>query len=250
MDALRFINKLEDESVDLFVLDPPYNMKKADWDTFRSRDHFLSFCKDWIEASVKKMKTGGSIYIFNTPENCAYLLPILQSNGYTLQNWITWDKRDGMGFSRKKFASGQETILFLTKGRNHTFNADAVRVPYESVERIQAAKEKGIVKNGKRWFPNPQGRLCGEVWHFSSHRHQEKANGKTQKYIHATMKPIPLLERIISASSNRGDLVVDFFMGTGSTAIAASKLGRNFLGCDLSSEYIKYARGRLKDVKP
>lgn len=249
MEAVKFISELTENSVDLFVLDPPYNMKKADWDTFKSKNDFVEFCKTWIHASFPKLREGGSIYIFNTPENCAYLLPILQSTGLTLQNWLTWDKRDGMGYSRKKFAAGQETILFLTKGKGHTFNADEIRVPYESTDRIAAAAKKGILKNGKRWFPNSEGRLCGEVWHFPSHRHVEKISGKTQKFIHATIKPLPMIERIILASSNPGDLVVDFFMGTGTTAVAAKSLGRNFLGCDLSSEYINYARGRLKDVK-
>lgn len=166
--------------------------------------------------------------------------------GLVFQNWITWDKRDGLGASRTKFSNGQETILFATKGKGHTFNADAVRVPYESDERIKHAAVKGIVKNGSRWFPNPNGRLCGEVWHFSSERHKLKVNGKTPRLGHLTPKPVDLIERIVKASSNPGDLVLDCFMGSGTTAIAARKNSRDFVGCEIDPGYITLARDRLK----
>lgn len=150
-----------------------------------------------------------------------------------------------MGGAKRRYSTGQETILFFTKSKKHTFNYDDVRVPYESTERIKHAAEKGILKNGKRWFPNPDGRLCGEVWHFSSQRHKQKINGKVQKLEHITPKPHDLLERIIKASSNEGDLVLDCFMGSGSTAIVAKKLGRDFIGCDEESKYVDLANTTL-----
>ena len=164
------------------------------------------------------------------------------------QNWITWDKRDGFNASTKRYTHGQETILFFTKSKKYTFNADAVRIPYESVERIEAAKTKGILKNGKRWFPNPEGRLCGEVWHISSERHKSKSNGKTIKLEHLTPKPIEMLDRMILASSNPGDLVLDCFMGSGTTAVSAKKLGRQFVGSEVDAEFIRVARNRLRSV--
>ena len=151
-----------------------------------------------------------------------------------------------MGGARRRFSNGQETILFCTKGRSHTFNYDDVRVPYESTQRIEHAKKKGIIKNGKRWYPNPKGRLCGEVWHITSERHKNKVNGKVTSMGHATPKPLELVERIIKASSNEGDLVLDFFVGTGTTAVAAKKLGRNFICCDKSEEYVAIARDKLQ----
>lgn len=249
MDCFKFLEQVDDGVVDLAVIDPPYNMRKADWDTFKSEKAFFDFTYSWIDALIPKLKENGSLYIFNTPYNSAFILQYLTSKGLNFQNWITWDKRDGMGGARRRFSNGQETILFFTKGKNHTFNYNEVRVPYESTERIEHAKKKGILKNGKRWFPNPKGRLCGEVWHITSERHKNKVNGKVQKMEHATPKPLELVERIITASSNENDLVLDCFVGIGTTAVAAKKLNRNFLCCDLEKDYVEVAKERLKEVK-
>lgn len=112
-------------------------------------------------------------------------------------------------------------------------------MPYQSTDRIAAAKEKGILKNGKRWFPNAQGRLCSEVWHIASERHKQKLNGKTQKSLHPTPKPKDMIRRIIKASSNEGDLILDCFVGSGTTALCAKELGRNYLCADNNPDYVK-----------
>jgi site-specific DNA-methyltransferase (adenine-specific) len=250
LDVFDFLdNIVKDNSIDLAIIDPPYNLKKAEWDTFKNEEEFFNFTFDWIDKLISKLKDTGSIYIFNTPYNCAYILQYLVKKGLIFRNWITWDKRDGLGYSKKKYANGQETILFFTKSNNYIFNCDAIRTPYESEERIKHASKKGILKNGKRWYPNPNGRLCGEVWHFSSQRHKEKVNGKVVKLPHITPKPLDLIERIVKASSNEGDLILDCFMGIGTTAIVSKKLGRNYIGTELNEEYIKLADRRLSLLK-
>ncbi|MDE2854987.1 MAG: site-specific DNA-methyltransferase [Chloroflexota bacterium] len=245
LDCFEFLAQVDDKIVDLAVIDPPYNMKKAEWDTFESEASFFEFTYSWIDSLIPKIKPDGSLYIFNTPYNSAFILQHLVSRGLFFQNWITWDKRDGMGGARRRFSNGQETILFFTKSRHHTFNFDEIRVPYESTQRIKHAKTKGILKNGKRWYPNSNGRLCGEVWHFSSARHKNKVNGKVRSLGHETPKPIDMIERVIRASSNEGDLVLDCFAGTGTTAVAAQRLRRNFICGDQSAEYVNMARQRL-----
>ncbi|MFH2070243.1 MAG: site-specific DNA-methyltransferase [Elusimicrobiota bacterium] len=249
MDCFKFLEKIDDKSVDLIVVDPPYFLKKAKWDTFKSHKDFLRFTFSWIDTCIPKLKDEGSFYIFNTPYNCAFILMHILKSGLKFRNWITWDKRDGLASANKKYVNGQETILFFTKGNNNTFNADEIRLPYESTKRMSYAKVKGILKNGKRWFPNPKGKLCSEVWHISSERHRNKVNGKTPKLPHFTPKPLEMIERIIKASSNKGDLILDCFMGTGTTALAAKKLGRNFIGCDNNKKYIQAAEDRLKNGK-
>lgn len=246
LDCMDFLNQVNDNSVSLAVIDPPYNMSKADWDTFNSHDDFLKFTYKWIDALLPKLKMNGSLYIFNTPFNSAFILQYLISKKMIFQNWITWDKRDGLGYSKRKYSNGQETILFFTKSKKHIFNYDDIRVPYESTNRIQHATEKGILKNGKRWFPNPQGRFCGEVWHITSERHKRKVNGRVQKMGHLTPKPLDLIERIIKASSKEGDLVLDCFVGSGTTAVAAKKLKRKFLCSDKDKNYVKLADKNLK----
>lgn len=246
MDCLDFLNKIDDGFIDLAVLDPPYNMKKADWDTFASEKEFFDWTFSWIDALLPKLKDTGSLYIFNTPYNCAFILQYLVSKGMKYRNWITWDKRDGLGSSRRKYSNGQETILFFTKSNKYTFNYDDIRVPYESEERIQAAKKTGILKNGKRWYPNPNGRFCGEVWHFASKRHKLKVNGKVQKLEHVTPKPLDLIERIVKASSNEKDVVLDCFVGSGATAIIAKKFSRRFICADSNASFVETAKEEIK----
>lgn len=248
MDCFQFLNKIDDGVIDLAVIDPPYNMCKATWDTFVSEAEFFQWTFSWIDLLLLKLKQTGSIYVFNTPYNSAFILQHLShQNKLLFQNWITWDKRDGLGASKKKYSNGQETILFFTKSKKYTFNYEDIRVPYESTERIDHAAKKGILKNGKRWFPNPKGRYCGEVWHFSSERHVTKINGKLQKLPHITPKPLAMIERIIKASSNKGDLVLDCFMGSGTTALAAKKLERNFIGTDSNLSYVKIAQQKINN---
>lgn len=247
-DCLEFLGQVQDRTVNLAVIDPPYNMRKADWDTFASEKEFFDFTFRWIDALIPKLKSNGSLYIFNTPYHSAYILNYLVKKGLTFQNWITWDKRDGMGGAKQRYSNGQETILFFTNGKNHIFNYDDIRLPYESTDRIEHAKTKGILKDGKRWFPNPDGKLCGEVWHITSERHKNKINGKTPKMPHLTPKPIEMIERIVKASSKKGDLVLDCFVGSGTTAVVAKKLGRNFLCCDSDKTYVNLARKNLNNI--
>lgn len=246
LDCFDFLSKVDDKSVNLAVIDPPYNLHKARWDTFKNEKKFFDFTARWIDALIPKLKENGSLYIFNTPYNSAFILSYLVNKELIFQNWLTWDKRDGLGGAKRKYSNGQETILFFTKNDNHVFNYDDIRLPYESTDRIAHAKKKGILKNGRRWFPNPKGRLCGEVWHITSERHKRKINGKVQKMGHLTPKPLDLIERIIKASSKKGDLVLDCFVGSGATAIAAKRLNRNFLCSDNDKNYVKLAEKNLK----
>ena len=118
LDCFDFLNKIDNNSINLAVIDPPYNMSKADWDTFKSHKDFLDFTYKWIDTLLPKLNQNGSLYIFNTPFNSAYILQYLVSKNMVFQNWITWDKRDGLGTSKKKYSNGQESILFFTKSDN------------------------------------------------------------------------------------------------------------------------------------
>ena len=245
MDCIDFLRLQRDNSVNLAVIDPPYNMQKAKWDKFDSHTEFLHFTYSWIDELISKINKNGSIYIFNTPFNCAYILQYLVTKGLVFQNWITWDKRDGIGSAKNKYSNGQESILFFTKSNNHVFNYEDIRIPYESTDRIKHAVNKGILKNGKRWYPNSNGKYCGEVWHIASERHQRKINGKTTALEHPTVKPLELIKRIIKASSNVKDIVLDCFCGSGMTAIACQHLERNFVCADNCADYVELSYRNL-----
>lgn len=208
LDVFEFLKIIPDASVDLAIIDPPYNLKVANWDSFKTEQDFLEFSFRWIDAFILKLKPNSSFYIFNTPYNCAIFLNYLRSKKVFFKNWITWYKKDGFSTTKRRFANHQETILFYTMNQTkYTFNADDVRIPYLSESRIKAATKKGILKNGKRWYPNPNGRLCPNVWKISSQRHKEKVDGKVVKPKYPTIKPYDLIERIVKASSNENDIV-------------------------------------------
>lgn len=249
MDVFDFLEKVEKNSIDLAVIDPPYNQSIDTWDTFKSEKEFFDFTFKWIDMVIEKLKENGSIYIYNNAYNSAFILSHLVSKGLKYQNWIIWYKKDGFSPSRTRFVNNQEVILFFTKSDKYVFNSEDVRVPYLSTDRISAAMKKGILKNGKRWYPNKNGRLCPDVWEFSSVRHTKKENGKIVMTFHPTPKPEEMIERIIKASSNKGDLVLDLFSGSGTTAVVAKKLDRKFIGCENNQEYYDYILQRLEKVK-
>src|SRR3989338_8819053 len=100
LDCFDFLDHVSDASVTLAIIDPPYNMGKADWDTFKSQNDFLNFTYKWIDALLPKLKDSGSLYVFNTPFNSAFILQYLINKKMIFQNWITWDKRDGLGSAK------------------------------------------------------------------------------------------------------------------------------------------------------
>ena len=239
-DVIKFLQNLNNNIIDLAIVDPPYNLKKNEWDTFENEKIYFDFTENWLNALIPKLKSNASIYIFNTAYNSALILNYLKDSVLKFRNWITWYKKDGFSSTKKKYVNTQETILFYTKSDNYTFNFEDIRQPYLSTERIANAAKKGILKNGKRWFPNEKGKLCNDVWEITSQRHKQKVNGKVQALSHPTVKPYEMIERIIKASSNESDLILDLFSGSGMTSIVSKNLGRHFIGCEINEEYINY----------
>ncbi len=237
-DVFVFLNQLEDNSIDLAIVDPPYNMKKGEWDIFPDDQQYFEFTFKWLDLLIPKLKVNASLYLFNNAYNSAIILGFLRNKNLKYKNWITWYKKDGFSATKRKYVNMQETILFYTKSNNYTFNADDIRQPYLSTERMAHAAKKGILKNGKRWFPNANGKLCGDVWEITSQRHKAKINGKTATLEHPTVKPEDMIERIIKASSNKGDLVLDLFSGSGMTSLIAKSLERKYIGCEKEEIYI------------
>lgn len=238
-DVEEFLNSLHNETIDLAIADPPYNLGKAEWDKFSSEDMYIEFMMKWLDLIIPKLKKTASLYIFNTAYNAAIILNYLRDHPIIFRNWITWYKKDGLSSTKKRYVNTQETILFYTLSKQYTFNSDDIRQPYTSEKRIEHAIKKGILKNGKRWFPNPKGKLCNDVWEITSQRHREKVNGKVQKLVHPTTKPYEMIARMIKASSNENDLVLDLFSGSGMTSIVARDLNRRFIGCENNQTYLE-----------
>lgn len=248
-DVFDFLNKVDSKSIDLAIIDPPYNQNIDKWDEFKSQEKYFDFTYSWLDLTLEKLVDTGSLYLFNNSINSAYITTYLIDKGMKFRNWIIWYKKDGFSPSKKKFVNNQEVILFFTKSDSYIFNSDDIRTPYLSGERISSAKEKGILKNGKRWYPNIKGKLCTDVWEFPSVRLSNKVNGKTLKTIHPTPKPEKMVERMILASSQVNDLVLDLFSGSGTTSYVAKMLERNFIGCENNEIYFDYIQKRLKDLR-
>ncbi|MGL5246114.1 MAG: DNA-methyltransferase [Mycoplasmoidaceae bacterium] len=244
-DVIKALDLVPNDSFDLIIADPPYNISIAKWDSFDDEYLYFNFMKNWINKSIFKLKEGGSFYLFNNSRNSSKLLSFIEESGLVFQNSIIWYKKDGFSPSKNKFVNNQETILFFTKGYNYTFNFDKVRIPYNSIERIEHASKKGIKKNGKIWYPNEKGKLCTDVWEFASDRHLKKVNGKISKSSHPTIKPEPLIERIIFASTNENDLVLDLFSGSGTTSYICKKNNRNFIAIENDKQYVNLIKERL-----
>lgn len=226
-DAIYGLKNIRSETVDLIVTDPPYNLSK---NYSISSDHlsfeqYLEFSKQWLLEAKRILKPTGTIYVFMGMQYISYIYQLLDKElGFLFNSWITWYYTQGIG-KTKGFSPRHDDILMFTKSSNFTFNLDAIRIPqkfYRSVNNMRGA--------------NP-----GNVWEFS---HVHYCNQNRQS--HPTQKPEGLIERMVLASSNIGDLVVDPFVGSGTSARVCQQLNRNFIGFDNNSNYITMARERLK----
>ena len=236
-DALSGIGRVADASVDLVVADPPYGLGKDygnDSDRLGAQE-YLAWSRRWVDAVLPKMKANGSLYVFLTwqrsPEVFSYIKTRLD-----MVNEIIWDRRvPSMGGSTRKFSSVHDTIGFFVKSRDYHFDLDAVRIPYDA--QTKKARSRSIFV-GKKWLEvgyNPK-----DVWSVSRlHRqHAERED-------HPTQKPLEIVERMVRASCPEGGTVLDPFMGSGTTAVAATRHGRSFIGFELNPEYFAIVKKRL-----
>jgi site-specific DNA-methyltransferase (adenine-specific) len=225
-DAVDHLSKIDTCSVDVIIADPPYNLGKDygnnnDQKTF---DEYLDFSRKWIEESHRILKDTGTIYVFMGVRFISYIYSLLEKEYHFIFNsWITWHYTQGLG-KTKGFSPRHDDILMFTKSENFNFFLDSIRIPqkyYRSVNNMRGA--------------NP-----GDVWSFS---HVHYCNINRQE--HPTQKPEGLVERMVSASSKEGDLVIDPFSGSGTTLRVCQQLNRNCIGIELNPKYVQLIKERL-----
>ena len=227
-DCLEFLSTVESNSVDLVLTDPPYFIGfdgGKGWDSqWETEEDYLQWCKDWTEECVRVMKWNTCFYVWGTTKTDTFLrykLEILNSfRELYYQNWIVWSY-DWGGRTKKTFPRKHEDLLMYSKGEEFLFNADDVRIPHVMKKSVR----KGVDLN-------KLGKIPTDVWNKNNHTTAKEYCGW-----HPTQKPLALLERVIKANTYEGDVVMDIFSGSGSTAIAASNCGRRFIGCELDKEY-------------
>lgn len=225
-DALDELPKLSPESADLIIADPPYNLGKQygnNHDTL-GFDDYLEFSKSWLTMAHRVLKPTGTLYVFMGFRFISYIYDILDRDlKMHFNNWICWHYTQGMG-RKRGFSPRHDDILMFTKTKEFVFNLDAIRVPQKYY----------------RDRNNMRGANPGDVWAFS-HVHYCNEN----RQAHPTQKPEGLIERMVLASSNENDLVLDPFLGSGTTARVCQQLNRRSIGIELNPEYVRMAQDRL-----
>ena len=239
---------IDDNSIDLIYADPPYNLSgkslnlvnnktggpfykmNEEWDTWKY-DEYVEFTKKWIEESWRILKENGSLYVSCTLHNIGEIIVTAKKIGFKLNNIITWYKINAMpNITKRTFTHSTEYVCWFVKGKKWKFN-------YEDLKKINPHRTKdGKFKQMRDFLdyielPLVQGR--------------ERIKGENGRAIHPTQKPEKLLEIIITASSNVGDIVLDPFFGTGTAGVVAERLRRKWIGIEINEKYIEVAKKRI-----
>lgn len=239
-DAIEALSStIPDRSVDLIFADPPYNIGKnfnGYKDKWDSDEAYVSWCHEWLDLCLTKLKDSGSFYVMTSTQFMPYFDLHLRNKIHILSR-IVW-YYDSSGVQAKKYyGSLYEPILYCVKDRDgYTFNADNILVQAKTGAQrklIDYRKPVPAVYNTKK--------IPGNVWEFPRVRYRMDEYEK-----HPTQKPVLLLERIIKASSNAGDVILDPFSGTFTTSFVAKQLGRRSIGIEIEEEYIKIGLRRLR----
>ena len=243
-DTIKLLNKLPEQSVDMIFADPPYHLSnggitvksgqmvsvnKADWDVSSGAAVDYNFHDDWINAARRVLKPNGTIWISGTYHSIYSCGHALRKNKYKILNDIAWFKPNGApNISCRYFTASHETLIWASRSENskHTFNYEYMK--YNKWEDDVFKKKDKQMRS---------------VWCIPTAGASEKKNGK-----HPTQKPLALLERIILASTNNNDVVLDPFNGSGTTGVVALKLGRQYIGIDNVEEYLKMTINRFADI--
>lgn len=235
-DSIELFKEIPDNSIDITFADPPFNLKKK-YNGYKDSlefEEYLEWCELWIKEMVRVTKPTGSIFIHNIPKWLTYYSSILNKYA-TFRHWISWDAPSSpMGKSLQPSHYG---ILYYVKDIKHTKFYE-LRYPHKRCRKCgYLLKDYG----GKKQGLHPFGPLLSDVW---TDIHRIKHNKYRDE--HPCQLPIHLLERIILMSTDNSDIVLDPFMGTGTTAIASKRLGRNYIGFELDNKYVSIANDKLK----
>src|SRR3989344_1908690 len=240
-DCLEKLKELPNESVDLIFADPPYNMSKKkglgwkyskhvtmqeEWDMF-SKDDFFRFNKEWITECLRVLKHGGSLWISGSFHNIYQIGFIIQEfhRDIKINNSIVWFKPNAQpNISCRMFTESAEHLIWATKNRDNKkwkFN-------YEDT--------KNLIEDSL----NPMGKQTRNVWVIPLTPKSEKFAGE-----HPTQKPVELLRRILLSCTNKGDVILDPFLGSGTTSFVSKMLGRNSIGIEKDKKYLPIIKKRM-----
>lgn len=257
-DCIKRMGKIDDGSVDLVFADPPFNIgyEYDKYDDRQDDEKYLDWCREWIAEIHRVLKPSGTFWLAIGDDYAAELKVAAQREiGFSTRSWVIWYYTFGVNCKKKFSRSHTHLFHFVKNKKKFTFNADdpEIRVP----------SARALVYGDKR--ANPNGRLPDDTWILRPQDFQSDNYGftpdqdtwyfarvagtfKERQGFHGCQMPEQLLGRIIRTSSNEGDLVFDPFAGSGTTLAVAKKLGREWLGFELSADYVKAANKRIRSV--
>ncbi len=245
-DWVKILNeKIDEKSVNLIFADPPYNlsgnglkwegnktggdwyMVNEEWDKM-SAPEYMQFTRKWIGACHKVLKDNGSIYISCTYHNLAEVMIVLKQLDFKINNVIVWQKTNAMpNMTKRVFTHSTEFVIWAVKGKKWIFN-------YTELKKINPETQKdGALKQMR------------DVWALPLVQGKDRLHGKDGRALHPTQKPEEMLKRIIIASSNEKDVVLDPFLGSGTTAVVAKNLSRAWIGVEVNPKYVLLAKRRI-----
>ena len=240
-DVLAGIGKIPNESIDLIIADPPYCLGKdyGNNSDKKSPSEYLEWSKKWIDAVIPKLKDTGSFYIFLSWRYSPEIFSFIKTK-LIMINEIIWDRRvPSMGGSTRRFSSVHDNIGFFVKTKKYYFDLDAVRIPYDP--KTKKARTRSIFV-GKKWLEvgyNPK-----DVWSVPRIHAQDP-----ERENHPTQKPLEIIERIVKASCPEEGIVLDPFMGSGTTAAACVINNRKYVGFEVNSKYCEIIEERIKKLQ-
>ena len=242
-NCLEELKKIPDETFDVIFADPPYNLQLKNhltrpdrskvsavndkWDQFESFKKYDEFSILWLNECRRTLKKNGTIWVIGSYHNIFRLGKIIQDLGFWILNDVIWNKNNPMpNFRGTRFTNAHETLIWASKNEKskYTFNYQSLKCLNDDLQ-MRSNWNLSICSGSERL----------------------KKNGKK---VHSTQKPESLLYRVLLASSNKGDIILDPFLGSGTSATVAKRLGRNYFGIEKEKNYFKISEERLKNTKP
>lgn len=254
-DSLELLKKLPEKSIDLVITDPPYNQNLNYGKTYNDNkpwEEYYKWYKNWLELISPLLSDTGSFYLINYPEINARVLPYIEDELHLkLRRWLVWHYPTNIGHSAKNFTRSHRSILFFTKGKEYTFNRDAILQPYKNpnVQKIKDKLTEG--SNGRASYDKLSLMDLLELYNYRTdildinllkNVSKDRLNKK-----HPCQLPFGLLRTFIKVSSNEGDIILDPFAGTFTLSKVAKELNRNSLGIEINPKYINLGVKRLEN---
>jgi site-specific DNA-methyltransferase (adenine-specific) len=246
-DVVAELKKLPTACAQSIIADPPYFNVLEDeaWDTqWKTSADYLTWCEAWVREAMRVLCEDGLCFIFGQLGKREHTFLHLMSRltqQQTFHDLVIWDRAVGYDERRDSFTPQYEMILVLRKGEKVKFIKDAVRIPYDEATIATYLRDKRYKDKAARESHLAKGKYATNILRVPSLKGQSK-----EKCGHPSQKPLQLIEKLILCSTEAGDTVLDPFLGSGTTALAAQRTSRNWLGIEKDSNYLNMARKRLQ----